>query len=72
MLYITGTDESDVKQNVRNSRGCPFKVKRRLYKYLPWLKEKVPAKCLKTSSSGVREGVERTELKMELGVLSKG
>ena len=39
---------------------------------LPWLNEYDPAKCLKTSSSGVREGVERTEEKIELGVLSKG
>jgi hypothetical protein len=32
----------------------------------------VRAKCLKTSSSGVNDGDERTELKIEFGVLSNG
>ena len=42
-------------------------------KYMrPWLREYVAARCLKVSSSGVREGEERTLLNMELGVLSKG
>ena len=39
---------------------------------LPWLNEYDPARCLNTSSSGVNEGVDNTELKMELGVLSNG
>ena len=38
----------------------------------PWFNEYVVAKCLNTSSSGVNDGLDNTELNMEFGVLSNG